>query len=105
MAPREGRIHAIKRLARFTVGRSYVVSKRYAQWRLRRGSGPRRLVFSMGKTGSTAVARAIADATGTHVFQVFRLEPVQLAAAEDRYRVLNRHAKREGRDVSPLAFP
>jgi hypothetical protein len=40
----------------------------------------------MGKTGSTALARALADATGGRVFQVFRLDGAQLAAAEQRYR-------------------
>ena len=40
----------------------------------------------MGKTGSTAIARAVQDATGRRVFQVFRLEPDRLAQAEGRYR-------------------
>jgi hypothetical protein len=40
----------------------------------------------MGKTGSTAIARALHDATELPVFQVFRLEPERLARAERRYR-------------------
>jgi len=40
----------------------------------------------MGKTGSTALARAVQDATGKRVFQVFRLEAERLAQAEARYR-------------------
>ncbi len=48
-------------------------------------SEPPVVVFSMGKTGSTAIARAVHDATGDPVFQVFRLEPERLAQAERRY--------------------
>jgi hypothetical protein len=71
----------LRRLA----GRSYFVSKRYALARMRRPEPPV-VVFSMGKTGSTAIARAVQDATGDRVFQVFRLEPERLAQAERRYR-------------------
>ena len=71
----------LRRLA----GRSYFVSKRYALARMRRREPPV-VVFSMGKTGSTAIARAVQDATGDRVFQVFRLEPERLAQAEQRYR-------------------
>jgi hypothetical protein len=39
----------------------------------------------MGKTGSTAIARAVQDATGARVFQVFRLDAARLAEAEHRY--------------------
>ena len=63
------------------------------------------VVFSMGKTGSTAVARAVHEATGDRVFQVFRLEAEQLVQAEQRYRVRNRAAKRRGRDPGALPFP
>ncbi len=71
-----------------------------------RSSGGRRIVvLSMGKTGSTAVARAIAEATRSHVFQVFRLEPSRLAAAEARYRELGREARHRGHAVSPSPFP
>jgi hypothetical protein len=85
-------------------GRSYAVSKRYALARMK-GSGPPIVVFSMGKTGSTAVARAVHDATGERVFQIFRLEAERLARAEQRYRVRNRDAKRRGRDPGALPFP
>ena len=50
-----------RRLARGLVGRSYVVSKRYAMLRMRDAEPPV-VVFSMGKTGSTAIARV--DARG-----------------------------------------
>ena len=71
--------------ARRLVGQSYTASKQLALWRMRRTEPPL-VVFSMGKTGSTAIARAIHDATGDPVFQVFRLEPERLAQAEQRYR-------------------
>ncbi len=74
-----------RELASRLVGRSYVASKRFAQLRMR-GGGPPVVVFSMGKTGSTAIARSVQDATGARVFQVFRLEPTRLAEAEQRYR-------------------
>jgi hypothetical protein len=67
------------------IGRSYAVSKQVALLRMRRTEPPL-VVFSMGKTGSTAIARALHDATGDPVFQVFRLEPERLAQAEQRYR-------------------
>jgi hypothetical protein len=90
----------IRRLAR----RSYFVSKRYAIAQMRRREPPI-VVFSMGKTGSTAVARAVHDATGDRVFQIFRLEAERLTQAERRYRVNNREAKRRGRDPGALPFP
>jgi len=67
-------------------GRSYTVSKQLALARMRRTARPV-VVFSMGKTGSTAVARAVHDATGERVFQVFRLNTERLKQAEGRYRV------------------
>jgi hypothetical protein len=70
---------------RRVLGRSYAASKQVALWRMRRTEPPL-VVFSMGKTGSTAVARALHDATDEPVFQVFRLEPERLAQAEQRYR-------------------
>ena len=63
------------------------------------------VVFSMGKTGSTAIARAVQDATGDRVFQIFRLQAERLAQAERRFRVNNRAAKRRGRDPGALPFP
>jgi Putative capsular polysaccharide synthesis protein len=72
-------------LGRRVVGRSYAASKQVALWRMHRREPPI-VVFSMGKTGSTAIARAMRDATGQPVFQVFRLEPERLAQAERRYR-------------------
>ena len=72
---------ALRRLAR----RSYFVSKQYALAQMRRREPPI-VVFSMGKTGSTAIARAVQDTIGRRVFQVFRLEPERLAEAEVRYR-------------------
>jgi hypothetical protein len=79
------RLSEPRRLGRRLVGRSYAASKQIALWRMRRGNPPL-VVFSMGKTGSTAIARALRDATGQPVFQVFRLEPERLAEAERRYR-------------------
>jgi hypothetical protein len=63
------------------------------------------VVFSMGKTGSTAIARAVQEATGQRVFQVFRLHAERLAQAERRYRANNRLAKREGRVRGAIPFP
>jgi hypothetical protein len=71
--------------ARRFVGRSYAASKQYALLRMRR-TAPPVVVFSMGKTGSTAIARAVQAATGDRVFQVFRLDAERLAQAEARYR-------------------
>ncbi len=75
----------MRSLGRRLIGRSYVASKQVALWRMRRTEPPL-VVFSMGKTGSTAIARAVHEATGAPVFQVFRLEPERLAQAEQRYR-------------------
>jgi hypothetical protein len=59
------------------------------------GSGaPRVVVFTMGKSGSTAIAHALESRLGTRPFQVFRLEPGGLAAATARYRT--RHPAGEG---------
>jgi hypothetical protein len=90
--------------ARDFVGRSYPLSKRYALWRMRGGAAPV-VVFSMGKTGSTAIARAVQDATGDRVFQVFRLEAGRLAEAEQRYRAQRAQAPRaSGGDPFPGAL-
>jgi hypothetical protein len=75
----------MKSVARRLATRSYLVSKQVALARMRR-SDPTVVVFSMGKTGSTAIARAVHDATGDRVFQVFRLVADRLAEAEVRYR-------------------
>jgi hypothetical protein len=85
-------------------GRSYFVSKHYALARMRSRETPI-VVFSMGKTGSTAIARAVQDATGRRVFQIFRLHAERLAQAEQRYRANNRRAKREGRAFGAIPFP
>ena len=89
----------IRRLA----GRNYYIAKRYALGQMKRREPPI-VVFSMGKTGSTAIARAVQEATGDRVFQIFRLEAERLAQAERRYRVNNREAKRQGRDPGTLPF-
>jgi hypothetical protein len=72
--------------ARSLLGRSYTLSKQVALARMARHREPPTVVFSMGKTGSTAVARAVQDATGRPVFQVFRLDAARLGPAEQRYR-------------------
>jgi Putative capsular polysaccharide synthesis protein len=71
-------------VAKRLVGRSYFASKQYEMFRMRAKGAPV-VVFSMGKTGSTAIARAVQAATGGRVFQVFRLESERLAQAEQRY--------------------
>jgi Putative capsular polysaccharide synthesis protein len=85
------------------VGQNYFLSKQYALARMRRAQ-PAVVVFSMGKTGSTAIARAVQHATGNRVFQIFRLQADRLAQAERRYRVNNGEAKRQGRDPGALPF-
>lgn len=75
----------MKSVVRRVAGRSYAVSKQVALARMRRPD-PTIVVFSMGKTGSTAIARAVQDVTGDRVFQVFRLVGDRLAEAEARYR-------------------
>jgi hypothetical protein len=72
--------------ARTVLARSYTLSKRVALARMARRREPPTVVFSMGKTGSTAVTRAVQEATGRPVFQVFRLDAARLGAAEQRYR-------------------
>ena len=78
------------------IGRSYAASKQVALWRMHR-SEPPIVVFSMGKTGSTAIARAVRGVTDQLVFQVFRLEPERLAQAERRYRASHPRAPFAGR--------
>lgn len=88
------------------LGRSYTLSRRYALVRMARRREPPTVVFSMGKTGSTAIARGVQDATGRQVFQVFRLEPRRLREAEQRYRARRRAAPTPGVDSSrAVAFP
>lgn len=87
------------------LGRSYTASKHVAQVKMRDRGGRRIVVLSMGKTGSTAIARTAAEATGAHVFQVFRLDASRLADAETRYLQLQRDARRLGRDASRSPFP
>jgi hypothetical protein len=92
--------------ARSFLGRSYTLSKRYALSGMARRREPPTVVFSMGKTGSTAVARAVEEATGRPVFQVFRLEPTRLREAEQRYRARQRSARSHAGDPSPQnAYP
>jgi len=88
------------------LGRSYTLSRRYALVRMARRREPPTVVLSMGKTGSTAIARAVQQATGRPVFQVFRLEPTRLREAEQRYRERRRTAPTPGADSSrAVAFP
>jgi hypothetical protein len=88
------------------LGRSYTLSRRSALVRMARRPERPTVVFSMGKTGSTAIARAVQDATGRQVFQVFRLEPTRLREAEQRYRARRRPAPTRGADSSrAFAFP
>jgi hypothetical protein len=92
--------------ARSLLDRSYTLSKRYALLRMARRREPPTVVFSMGKTGSTAVARAVEEATGRPAFQVFRLEPTRLREAEQRYRARQRAARSHGGDGSDQnAYP
>jgi Putative capsular polysaccharide synthesis protein len=86
----------MRSVARRLAGRSYAVSKQYALFRMRGADAPV-VVFSMGKTGSTAIARAVEDAVGRRVFQVFRLEADRLAEAEQRYLV--NHKRAAGRNT------
>jgi hypothetical protein len=72
--------------ARSLLGRSYSLSRRYALLRMARRRESPIVLLSMGKTGSTAIAGAVQEATGRPVFQVFRLEPGRLREAEQRYR-------------------
>ena len=95
----------LRRVASRVVGRSYALSKRVAQAKMRSDGDRRIVVLSMGKTGSTAIARATAAATGARVFQVFRLDPSRLSDAEERYRKLSRDARRRGHASSPSPFP
>lgn len=54
-----------------------------------RTAAPRIVVFTMGKSGSTAIARAVEAHLGVRAFQVFRLEPGALAAATARFEARN----------------
>ena len=79
------------------LGRSYALSRRYALWRMARRRESPIVLLSMGKTGSTAIAHAVQEATARPVFQVFRLEPERLRAAEQRYRERQAAARRGAR--------
>jgi hypothetical protein len=87
---RSDRARTLRALARRAARTSYAATKRVAIMRMSREAAPPIVVFSMGKTGSTALAKAIGDATGRRVFQVFRLDEDALAAAERRYRATYR---------------
>jgi hypothetical protein len=91
--------------ARSVIGRSYTLSKRVALARMARRREPPTVVFSMGKTGSTAVARAVQDATGRPVFQVFRLDAARLGPAEQRYRTRAAANANGVRRNGAVAFP
>ena len=66
-----------------------------------RGAGAPVVVFSMGKTGSTAIARAVQDATGDRVFQVFRLEADAARARPSSATARAEHARRRRRGSVP----
>jgi hypothetical protein len=91
--------------ARSLLGRSYTLSKQVALARMARRREPPTIVFSMGKTGSTAVTRAVQDATGKPVFQVFRLDAARLGAAERRYRDRAANGGAAPREHGAVAFP
>jgi hypothetical protein len=98
--------HRAHDAARRIAGRSYAISKQYAMWRMRGDADRRIVVFTMGKTGSTAIARAVSQATSQRTFQVFRLNAAELAGAEQRYRASHsktKHARDD--DASPVPFP
>ncbi len=78
------------------LGHSYTLSRRYALWRMARRRESPIVLLSMGKTGSTAIAHAVHEATTRPVFQVFRLEPARLRAAEQRYRERQATARSRG---------
>jgi hypothetical protein len=96
--------------ARALLGRSYTLSKRVALARMARRREPPLVVFSMGKTGSTAVARAVQDATRRPVYQVFRLDASRLHDAEQRYRTrvaaggVNDAVRKDGGVAFPGAY-
>jgi hypothetical protein len=83
-------------IAHSLLGRSYMLSRRYALLRMARRRESPIVLLSMGKTGSTAIAAAVQEATGRPVFQVFRLEPVRLREAEKRYRARRQNARLQG---------
>src|SRR2546423_1666750 len=91
--------------ARVIAARSYAISKHYAMWQMRGNRDRRIVVFTMGKTGSTAIARAVSEATGQRAFQVFRLNAGELAGAERRYRASHRDAPRNGAEAARVPFP
>lgn len=91
--------------ARSLLGRSYTLSKRVALARMARRREAPTVVFSMGKTGSTAVTRAVQEATGKPVFQVFRLDAARLGAAEQRYRDRAAAGAHPRRGSGAVAFP
>lgn len=72
----------------------YAAAHASARRDMTRSPSPRVVVFTMGKSGSTAIARALEGRLGTRAFQVFRLEADGLAAATARYRA--RHPGGEG---------
>ena len=99
---RSDRARPFRALARRASRTSYAATKRIAIMRMSRDAAPPIVIFSMGKTGSTALTKAISDATGRRVFQVFRLDKDALAAAERRYRATYRDRKLA---ASTVPFP
>lgn len=75
----------------------YAAAHASARRAMSRSTSPRVVVFTMGKSGSTAIARALEARLATRAFQVFRLEADGLAAATARYRA--RHPGGEGRGL------
>src|SRR4029079_872809 len=83
----------------------YTLSRRFALLRMARRRESPIVLLSMGKTGSTAIAGAVQEATDRPVFQVFRLEPARLREAAERYRARRPRAQSSGDAGSKNPFP
>jgi hypothetical protein len=84
----------VRRLAQRASRRSYALTRWRQLRRLRARRGAPVVIFTMGKTASTAVFLAVDAALPGRVFKVHMLRPDALAAAEREYR-------ESARDIRP----
>jgi hypothetical protein len=76
----------LRALARTATGRSYSLTKWRSLRRMKRGEGTPIVVFSMAKTGSSALFRAVGDAVPNPRFHIHLMAPDTVARSEAHYR-------------------
>ncbi len=104
--PRIGARRRAHDVARRFAGRSYAISKRYAMWQMRGGGDRPIVVFTMGKTGSTAIAARSLPSDGSTC--AFRSSGSTRPSSRARNSATSRRAasaKRGGDATSTGPFP